>query len=185
MTDTPMLTVTTEDHHDVVMVRHFDARPALVWLAFTQAEHMAQWWGPSCFTARAEMDVRPGGAYVIDMIGPDGSVSPMKGHYIEVIEHKRLVFDFDISEHGPAFNRMLRENYVAAGGGVDDPLGTRNTITVTFEDEGHGTRLTFRQGLATAAERDAYVKMGTAEGYAESCVKLDKLLASMQLFFHG
>lgn len=173
------LVVSTEDRFEVVMVRHFKAPPQLLWRAFTQAEHMAAWWGPSTFTANATMDVRVGGTYRIGMIGPDGSESPMTGKYLEIIAPHRLVFDFDISEHGPEFNQSLRENYVACGGGADDPLGTRNTIAVSFEDADGGTRLTFRQGLASAAERDAYVRMGTAEGWGESCVKLDRLLESL------
>lgn len=173
------VTATIENRYEVAMSRHLDAPPSLVWRAFTEAGHMAAWWGPSTFTARAEMDVRPGGVYRIDMIGPDGSVSPMRGTYIEVLPPHRLVFDFDISEHGPEFNRMLRESYMAAGGGADDPLGASNVITVTFEAEDGGTRLTFRQGLASAAERDAYVKMGTVEGFTESLIKLDKVLASL------
>ncbi|MFT3998277.1 MAG: SRPBCC domain-containing protein [Asticcacaulis sp.] len=173
------VTATTENRFEVVMTRHLDAPPALVWRAFTEAGHMAAWWGPSTFTARAQLDVRPGGDYLIEMIGPDGSVSPMRGSYIEVLPPHRLVFDFDISEHGPEFNRLLRETYVASGGGEDGPLGTFNRITVTFEDEEGGTRLTFRQGLASAAERDAYVKMRTVEGFSESLIKLDKVLVDI------
>ena len=173
------VTATTENRYEVVMTRHLDAPPSLVWRAFTESQHMAAWWGPSTFTARAEMDLRPGGAYLIDMIDPDGNVSPMRGKYIEVLPPHRLVFDFDISEHGPEFNRMLRESYVAAGGGADDALGTSNIIVVTFEAEEGGTRLTFRQSLASAAERDAYVKMGTVEGFTESLIKLDKVLADL------
>jgi len=38
------------------------------------------------------LDVRPGGAIRIHMRGPDGTVYPMTGVYLEVVEPQRIVF---------------------------------------------------------------------------------------------
>ena len=69
---------------EVTLTRLIDAPRALVWAAWTEPEHMAQWWGPHHFTnPRCEFDARPGGAIHIDMRGPDGTVYPMKGEVPE------------------------------------------------------------------------------------------------------
>jgi uncharacterized protein YndB with AHSA1/START domain len=46
-----------------VITRVFDAPRALVFKAWTDPKHVAQWWGPPGFTNPVcELDVRPGGA---------------------------------------------------------------------------------------------------------------------------
>src|SRR5207248_872874 len=45
---------------EIVVTRTFDAPRELVFDAFTDATHLAKWWGPNGFTTTtAEMDVRP------------------------------------------------------------------------------------------------------------------------------
>src|ERR1044071_428687 len=77
----------------LVMTRTFDAPRALVFRAWTDPSHIAQWWGPHGFTnPRCEWDARPGGKIHIDMRGPDGTVYPMPGEFHEVAALERLVF---------------------------------------------------------------------------------------------
>jgi uncharacterized protein YndB with AHSA1/START domain len=78
---------------EVKFTRVFDAPRQLVFKAWTDPKHVAQWWGPTGFTnPRCELDVRPGGAIRIDMRAPDGTVYPMSGVYQEIVEPERLVF---------------------------------------------------------------------------------------------
>nr|HEV7954710.1 SRPBCC domain-containing protein [Candidatus Acidoferrales bacterium] len=54
---------------------------------------VAQWWGPTGFTTPVcELDVRPGGAILIHMRAPDGTIYPMSGIYNEIVPPERLVF---------------------------------------------------------------------------------------------
>lgn len=47
---------------DLIVTRVFDAPLELVWKAWTDPEHIVQWWGPDHFTSpSAEMDFREGG----------------------------------------------------------------------------------------------------------------------------
>ncbi len=63
---------------DFVISREFAAPRELVWQAWNDPKHMAQWWGPHQFTNPVcELDVRVGGAYRIVMRGPDGVEYPM------------------------------------------------------------------------------------------------------------
>ena len=78
---------------DLVMTRVFDAPRELVFKAWTETKHVAQWWGPKRFTnSVCEMDVRPGGAIRIHMRAPDGVVYPMTGVFQEIVAPERLVF---------------------------------------------------------------------------------------------
>ena len=52
-----------------------------------------QWFAPLPWTTpRAELDVRPGGASLVVMRGPDGNEFPNRGVYLEVVANERLVF---------------------------------------------------------------------------------------------
>jgi uncharacterized protein YndB with AHSA1/START domain len=75
------------------MTRVFDAQRKVVFAAWTDPKQVAQWWGPTGFTNPVcELDVRPGGAMLIHMRGPDGTIYPMNGVYKEVVPPERLVF---------------------------------------------------------------------------------------------
>lgn len=61
------------------------ARPETVWKYWTDPQRMCDWWG-----AAAELDPRPGGVCRVEMGG--GPV--MRGEYLELVPHERLVFSF-------------------------------------------------------------------------------------------
>ena len=89
MTDAPTTLPMTRE---VTLTRIIEAPRALVWAAWTEPRHMAQWWGPHHFTnPRCELDVRPGGVIHIDMRAPDGTMYPMGGIYHEIAPHERIV----------------------------------------------------------------------------------------------
>jgi len=65
----------------------------LVFRVWTDADHLARWWGPKGFTnPRCEFSARAGGPIHIDMKGPDGTVFPMGGTVLEVTPPERLAF---------------------------------------------------------------------------------------------
>ena len=77
----------------LTMTRVFDAPRKKVFAAWTDPKQVAQWWGPTGFTTPVcELDVRPGGAILIHMRAPDGTIFPMTGVYKEVVPPERLVF---------------------------------------------------------------------------------------------
>src|SRR5690606_22329465 len=56
----------------MVISRVIDAPAEEIWRAWTDPERLPRWWGPdgfSCHTTR--LDLREGGEWVFDMIGPD------------------------------------------------------------------------------------------------------------------
>jgi uncharacterized protein YndB with AHSA1/START domain len=158
---------------EFVITRVFDAPRELVFKAWTEPKHMAQWWGPRTVTNPVcEMDVRPGGAYRIVMRGPDGVEYPIKGIYREVVKSQSLVMTMDCSEHPDEWHNLVRPNREK---GEHNPAGEMLT-TVTFEELDGKTKLTIRIRLASAAIRDAMVKMGMKEGWSQSLDRLAELL---------
>lgn len=145
---------------ELVFTRVFDAPRDLVWKAWTDAEHVAQWWGPTGFTITThEMDVRPGGVWRFIMHGPDGTDYPNKIVYTEVVTPERLAYDH-------------------SGDGDDDDA--RFQVTVMFVHRGGKTELTMRMLFASAAERDKTVEdFGAIEGANQTLDRLAEHLTKM------
>src|SRR5437016_10179546 len=78
---------------ELTLTRLIDAPREKLYRAWTDAELLKQWFAPLPYTTPvAELDVRPGGANLIVMRGPDGQDMPNRGVYLEVVENERLVF---------------------------------------------------------------------------------------------
>jgi uncharacterized protein YndB with AHSA1/START domain len=78
---------------EIVVTREVAAPRDVVFDAFTDAEHIAEWWGPDGFTNTVHsMDVRVGGEWRYMMHGPDGTDWDNVITYIEVVRPRRLVF---------------------------------------------------------------------------------------------
>lgn len=72
--------------------RTFNAPITLVWDAWTQPEHIAQWWGPNGMPVRVvERDFKVGGKWQFNMIMPDGNEFVSNGEYLEITPPNKLV----------------------------------------------------------------------------------------------
>lgn len=64
----------------------------LVWEAWTQPEHIRQWWGPEGFSNTIhKMELKPGGEWEFVMHGPDGTDYRNKHIYLELHKPDRIV----------------------------------------------------------------------------------------------
>jgi uncharacterized protein YndB with AHSA1/START domain len=146
---------------EVVITRIFDAPRELVFKAWTDPKHVAQWWGPKGFTNPVcEMDVRPGGALRIVMRAPDGAEHPMKGVFREVVELERLVFtNVAVDTQG---NHLLE-----------------GLTTVTFAEQGGKTKLTVRTSAAGLVSEAAQMLKGMEEGWTQSQDRLEAYLVTV------
>src|SRR5271170_4851264 len=78
---------------EFVITREFDAPRELLFKAWTDPKHLAQWWGPKGFTNPVcEWDARPGKKIYVVMRAPNGTDYPMGGEFREVAAPERLVF---------------------------------------------------------------------------------------------
>lgn len=150
---------TTEAARSIVTTRVFDAPRDLVFMAWTDPKHLAQWWGPTGFTTTTHaFDMRPGGVWRFVMHGPDGTDYQNRITFEAVDRPERLVY-----RHG----------------GGDDVEPVQFHVTVTFEDLGGKTRLTMKGLFATAAIRDEVAaKYGAVEGAQQTLERLATYLIS-------
>src|SRR5260370_15252566 len=89
---------------EVSLTRRIAAVPELVFRAWTDPKHLAEWWGPKGFTKRVyEADARVGGAIRIYMPAPNGLVHAMTRRFVEIDRPHRLGFAMaGIGEEGEA-----------------------------------------------------------------------------------
>ena len=72
--------------------RTFNAPIKLVWEAWTQPEHIAQWWGPKGMeTEVLQHDFKAGGTWKYSMKMPDGSEFIADGVYKEIVEFEKII----------------------------------------------------------------------------------------------
>lgn len=161
--------------NEVVFTQIINAPQERVFKAWTDPKLLSQWWGPEGFTNPiCHVNLRPGGEYRIVMRSPDGVEYPVKGFYLEVVRPERIVFT-DTAEEHPAQWRELLNKYRQKG--KDEP-SLNLLMTVTFTDLGVRTLLTIQTHFATVTDRDAILKMGAAEGWAQSLGKLNRQLVT-------
>jgi uncharacterized protein YndB with AHSA1/START domain len=145
---------------DFAIERFIDAPPRLVWEALTKPEHLKEWYMPRAWgrVVRAEMDVRPGGRFSIDIAVGDGQEVPNLGCVLEATPLKRLVW-----------TSMLFPDYRPA---VFDDIPI--TAIMTLEAEGSGTRYVF-----TALHRDeADLEKNRTSGFYEgTTIAIDQFVA--------
>jgi uncharacterized protein YndB with AHSA1/START domain len=142
---------------ELVVTRHFDAPPNLVYQAWTTSDLMRRWWVPASFgmtLLECAIDARAGGTYRFVFKHPDFP-EPMAfhGRYIEATPHSRIVWTNE-----------------------EDPNGSVTTVTLT--DIGNGqTRLVLHDRYPTREAADEAIASGSTGAYPEQFAALDTLLA--------
>lgn len=134
--------------------RTLPAPPPVVFAATTEPGELAEWWGPKGFTTPSiELDPRVGGRYRIAMKPPDADVFHLSGRFREIGPPRLLAFTFCWEE--------------------PDPDDRETLVTLSFKDDGQGTRLTVDQGrFATEGRLDLHV-----QGWTESLDRLHGFLS--------
>jgi uncharacterized protein YndB with AHSA1/START domain len=147
------------DPRSIIGTREFDAPRPLVFSAWTDPKHLAQWWGPYGFTTTtSSFDFRPGGVWRFVMHGPDGRDYQNRVTFDEIVAPERIVY-----RHG----------------GADDVEPVQFRTTVIFQDIGGRTRIIWRGEFPSAAERDRVIKeYGAAKGLEQCMARLADFVAA-------
>jgi uncharacterized protein YndB with AHSA1/START domain len=147
------------DPRAIIGIREFDAPRELVFAAWTDPKHLAQWWGPNGFTTTtSRFEFRPGGVWRFVMHGPDGRDYENRIVFDEIVPPERIVYRHD---------------------GGEDVEPVRFSQTVIFEDLGGRTRMTWRGVFPSAAERDRVIKdYGAGEGLVQTMARLADYVAA-------
>ena len=151
-----MPAIKTDPNLDLVLERVIDVPPELVWKAWTQPEHVKQWFAPRPWTiVECEIDLRRGGGFRTVMRSPEGQDYPNMGCILDIVEN-RLIVMTDALQPGyrPSENPFF-------------------TAVVTMEPEGSGTRYIARAIHRDEASRKQHEEMGFHEGWGTA---LDQLV---------
>ena len=153
------------DHLDLTLERTLDAPVDLVWKAYTDPEHLKQWFAPKPYEiSECELDLRPGGIFRIRMVGPDGfdTGHGNAGCVLEVVERERLTWT---SALGPDYRPA------EMGEGCESfPM----TAIVTFADAGNGKTAYRAVALhKDITDRDNHANMGFQDGWGTVAGQLE------------
>ena len=133
---------------DLVLDRVIDVPTDLVWKAWTEPEHLKQWFAPRPWSiTTVELDLKPGGRIHFVMRSPEGEEFPNTGCYLEVVPGKRLVWtDSLLPGYRPSANPFF-------------------TAYVMFEPQGTGTRYVAIAVHGNQETRERHEQMGFHEGW--------------------
>ena len=148
--------VERKSDRELVVTRTFDAPPRLVFKAWSQADLFRRWWvpqGAGMSLVSCDLDVRTGGKYRLEFAMGDQTMA-FFGKYLDVVPNERIVWTNDEEEEEGA------------------------VTTVTFEDRGGKTLLTFHEVYPSKEALDEAMT-GSAAGLPIQLEQLDELLATI------
>jgi len=138
----------------LTLTRRLRARPEKVYVAWTQAAQLAQWFGPPNMkpaTLSADLDVRTGGRFRISFTRDDGEYFEAGGSYREVVPNEKLVFTW--AWHSTPERESL--------------------VTVSIKPDGAGALMIFtHEQFFDETARDSHNK-----GWTELFTQLEQILA--------
>ena len=161
------------DKLDLVLERTIDAPIDLVWKAYTDPEHLKQWFSPKPYEiSECELDLRPGGIFRIRMVGPDGfdTGHGNAGCVLEVVEGQKLSWT---SALGPGYRPA------EMGEGCESfPM----TAIITFADAGNGKTAYKAVALhKNAADMETHEKMGFQDGWGTTAKQLEEYARTLSV----
>ncbi len=142
---------------ELVVTRTFKAPRPLVFRAWSEADIFKRWWVPKSAPITllsCEMDVRTGGSYTLVFTHP-AAPEPMSffGRYLAVVPPLRIVW-------------------------TNEEAGEEGQVTtVTFEEEGDGTRVVMHDLYPSKEALDEAIASGSTSWNGETFEQLDAVLA--------
>lgn len=152
-TTTKKAQITFPTDTEMVITRRFEAPRDLVWRAYTEAEHIREWFGcDQMEMLEVTTDLRPGGRY--RYLGKDADMEhPFAGEFLEVTAPERLVFT---------------ETY--------EPMPeSEHRCELTFEDVDGATVLTERIIYPSTEARDGHVDSGMEHGVHQAYEGIERI----------
>jgi len=142
--------------------RVLHARRETVFRAWSLADHVMRWFSPETFTVpEAKVEMHIGGPFDVCMRSPSGEEHWVRGSFVEVVPHTRLVIDMRCID--------------SAG----SPL-FRAYTQVDFSDALGGTRMDVLQTYTLIDPSKAWMVAGAPDGCRSTLDKLEKEVVRMQ-----
>ncbi len=136
----------------ITITRLIPASAAKIWQCWTDPQVLPRWFGPMGYTCiTKEIDLRQGGLWRFDMIGPDGKVWPNRHRFTLSVPEKRLEFQMD----------------------ADDDDAQPITVVMVLDPEAGGTRITQTMTFPTADARNGALAFGADKLGQTTLAKLE------------
>jgi uncharacterized protein YndB with AHSA1/START domain len=137
--------------------RMIKAPVSVVWGAWMNPRTLPEWWGPDGYSCRTKrIDLRQGGDWVFDMIGPDGTVWPNHHRYTLVRPETRIEYTLLWGENGPK----------------------HADASASFEDVGGETKVTLSMIFNTPEEYETAKGFGAVELGLQTLGKLARSIGA-------
>ena len=146
-----------EKNRTLTLKRTFNAPLKLVWEAWTQPEHITQWWGPKGMkTNIIEHNFKVGGKWKYVMAMPDGSEFIGEGVYSVIVKLEKI---------------FSSANFIPMTEGVE--------IQALFESNGDKTSFTFNVVHPTEEYCKQQEKMGFYNGWGSTFDRLESFVKTL------
>lgn len=157
------------------ITRVFNAPLDLVWEAWSQCEHLSQWWGPKGFTMHTcNIEFKPGGVWHYGMRSPQGQDIWGKFTYLSIDAKNSitLINSFSDAEGGTTRNPWI----------PSWPLETIGTMKFVEHDGKTTLTVETRPHNATEAENQEFIDgmKGMEAGFGGTFDKLEAHLAEIR-----
>ncbi|KMJ59093.1 ATPase [Bacillus sp. LL01] len=152
----------------LVLEREFNAPKKLVFKAFSEAEHLKQWWGPRGWVLTVcDLDFREGGVW----------------HYcMKCVDENQGDF-FGFESWGKAvYTEIIKDEKIKCTDYFSDAEGNESTempatlATMLFEEHDGKTKLTNRAEYKSPEDLKKVLEMGMEQGIAETWDRLEEHL---------
>lgn len=131
----------------VSIVREFGAPLELVWKCWTEPERFMQWFAPRPYTCpHVEIDLRPGGTFLLRMRGPGGDEHEMVSEFTDIEPMESL-------------------GWVNSVAGADNQIAIQGGTNVMFEATDTGTRVTVNAYNAALTPQGKMMVAGMEMGW--------------------
>jgi uncharacterized protein YndB with AHSA1/START domain len=142
--------------------RIFHARRETVFKAWSSGDHVKRWFAPDTFTVPdAKVEMHPGGAFDVCMRSPAGEEHWIRGRFVEVTPHTRLVIDMHVVDSaGHQLFRAFTE--------------------VDFANALSGTQMDVVQTYTVIDPSKAWMVADAPEGWRTTLDKLESEVVRMQ-----
>lgn len=152
-----MSTSDNKKNRTLSITKVFDAPIKTVWEAWTNPDHVIQWWAPPGMPIKVEKhEFKVGGKWKYTMPMPDGNLFISEGTYLEIELHKKIVTTADFK-----------------------PMTEGVELHVQFEAEGEKTNFTFSVVHATEDYAKQQEKMGFYNGWGSAFARMEALLKTL------
>jgi uncharacterized protein YndB with AHSA1/START domain len=137
----------------LVVRRTIQATPTRLFEAWTTADHLIRWWGPTGVECtEANVDLKVGGHYKLANRLPDGSVILIHGEFLEISPPHKLVYTWSTDPDDET-----------------KALAETEQVTVRFEARGTATEVIVVHERVAPASREGHEGgwVGCLDGLAE------------------